>query len=74
LVAPDLAWVVVRLVALRALVPVALAPLAAARDPLRADDERVEDFDVLELEDGDRLGAGIRGLLVGLTRWREPIR
>jgi hypothetical protein len=73
-VAADLACVAVRLLALRALVPVALAPLAAARDPLGSDEDRVEDFDVLELEDDDRFGAGIHGLLVGLTRWREPIR
>jgi hypothetical protein len=72
-VAADLACVAVRLVALRALVPVALAPLAAARDPLRADEERLEGFDVLELED-DLFGAGIRRLLVDLTRSREPIR
>src|ERR1700729_4055343 len=74
LVAADLACVAVRLVALRALVLVAFAPPAAAPDPLRADEERPEDFDVLELGDDDLFAAGIRRLLVDLTRWREPIR
>jgi hypothetical protein len=76
LVAPDFACVAVRLDALRALVPVALAPLAAARLPLvlLREDERLDD-ERPELDDDERFGAGIAGLLYGLRRsWREPTR
>jgi hypothetical protein len=65
LVAADLACVAVRPPALRALVPVALAPLAAALAvPLADDEERLvagleADVDLV-LEDGERFGAGIR--------------
>jgi hypothetical protein len=50
---------------LRVLVPVALAPLAAAFEPLRAELEArlaagLEADEDLELDDVERLGAGIR--------------
>jgi hypothetical protein len=60
LVAPDLAWVEVRDPALRAVVPVALAPLLAAAVVRLAAGLDDEDFDVDEEE---RFAAGILWLL-----------